>query len=138
MKEEQSRGSSIWMNGYVNVGEKVGKIRKFRFTQMIRYSNTCPGECNAISLANIMLQCEKPDHHTLSTTECKDKQTTLSSCLIDVFKPFKRGINPFFCCCKFCCMQGLKFSKRLYYSLQKYILSKSSKCCIQSLFLIKH
>lgn len=97
MKDEETRGPNVWLKGYLNIGYSVGSIKRFQIAQILDYErNNCPEQCHPISLSHIQLQCEKDNHFIphggIPIKECKEREEIFSSCLIDVFHPFAKGV----------------------------------------------
>lgn len=87
----------IWHSAYIDIGHYVGPVKKIRFIHRLPYSSSsktnpkCPERCHTVLLTNITLKCEKTDIHVLSKAACDEKQSPLSSCIVNAFKPFRKG-----------------------------------------------
>lgn len=122
MKDSQVM-SGLWRKGYINFGEIVdGPIRQFKFEQTLVMSETDDSEQhNPISFANIELRCEKTDSTVLSKEDCTEKEMSLTSCNINVFKPYTKGtriINFFYIF--FSCLLFFILFKKSKFRLSKY------------------
>ena len=84
---------SAWRTGYINIGREIGDVKEIHFVHQLK--NDCPDSCHPVSIADIVLKCQRRDLYSIPSDQCKKKVATQSSCLMNVFLPYFRGLFSF-------------------------------------------
>lgn len=86
--------SGLWRKGFVNFGDifQDDPIVQFEFVHKLEaHLEGCPAQCNPVSIADIRLDCERPDSFRLTHSQCKEKEIPLAGCFVNAMLPFHKG-----------------------------------------------
>lgn len=86
--------SGLWRKGFVNFGDifKDDPIVQFAFVHKLEaHMQGCPVQCNPVSIADVRLDCERPDSFKLTNSQCKEKEIPLAGCFVNAMRPFHKG-----------------------------------------------
>uniref|UniRef100_A0A7M5XHW3 Uncharacterized protein n=2 Tax=Clytia hemisphaerica TaxID=252671 RepID=A0A7M5XHW3_9CNID len=83
----------LWRKGFINFGVELTKpIIQIKFVHRLEaHMNGCPDQCNPVSIADIRMECERPDSFKLTTTQCQEQEKPSAGCFVNAFRPYHKG-----------------------------------------------
>ena len=83
----------LWRKGFINFGVELTRpIIQIKFVHRLEaHMNGCPDQCNPVSIADIRLDCERPDSFKLTTPQCQEKEKPSAGCFVNAFRPYHKG-----------------------------------------------